>query len=125
MIEKIIERIIAYSVSVDKTVSVVEFGGDSLPTPPYVVVKQELDAGGAGSAFRVITHFQPGQQKALRAFNRQTIGEALDGFSATSEAGNYNELKQDPLVLPGPIVNTNDDKTISLERLYYMGDRLY
>jgi hypothetical protein len=125
MITKIVERINAYSASVSKPVTAVEFGGDTLPAPPYVVVKQERDAGGAGTAFRIITHFKPGQQAALRSFNRQTIGEALDDFSATNAAGNFNELSQDWDSFPGPIFVGNDDKTISLERLYYMGDRLY
>ncbi len=125
MITKIIERITAYSLSVNRPVNCVEFGGGELPAPPYVVVKQERDTGGAGSAFRIISHFEPGQQALLRSYNRQTIGEALDGFKATNAAGNYNELKQDWDSLPGPIVATNDDKTISLERLYYMGDRLF
>lgn len=125
MIDKIIERITAYSLSVGKPVSCVEFGSGQLPAPPYVVVRQERDQGGAGSAFRITTHFLPGQQKLLRNFNRQIIGEALDGFKATSEAGNYNTLSQDWDSLPGPIVATNDDQTISLERLYYMGDRIF
>ena len=124
MINKIIERINTYSASVSKPVNVVSFGG-SLPAPPYVVVKQELDSGGAGTAFRIIGHFNPGQQDALRNYMRQTIGEALDDFAATSAAGNYNELNQDPLSMLGPIINTNNDNTISLERLYYMGDRLF
>lgn len=125
MIEKIVERINTYSSSVSRPVTAVEFGGGELPAPPYVVVKQERDAGGAGTAFRIIAHFKPGQQSALRNFIRQTIGEALDDFAATSDAGNYNKLSQDWDSLPGPINTLNDDKTISLERLYYMGDRLY
>ncbi len=125
MITKIVERIISYSLSQSMPVNAVEFGGSELPSPPYVVVKQERDAGGAGTAFRIITHFKPGQQKALRSYVRKTLGEALDNFSATSDSGNYNELSQDWDSFPGPINNMNDDKTISLERLYYMGDRLY
>lgn len=125
MIEKIIEQITAYSLSVNRPVTCVEFGGGNLPKPPYVVVRQEKDSGGAGTAFRITSHFQPGQQALLRSYNRQTIGEALDGFKSVNNSGNYNELKQDWDSLSGPIVATNDDKTISLERLYYMGDRLY
>jgi hypothetical protein len=125
MIQKIIERIESYSTSVGQPVTAVEFGGDSLPEAPYVVVKQGADAGGAGSSFLIITHFLPGQQSKLRSFVRTVIGQALDGFKATSSSGVYNELKSDFNALPGPIVATNDDSTISLERLYYMGDRLY
>lgn len=125
MIYKIVEQIESYSASVGKPVTAVTFGDDQLPSPPYVVVKQELDAGGAGTAFRIIGHFLPGQQKALRQFMRVDISNALDDFKATSDTGVYNRLRSDPLSLPGPIFTGNDDKTISLERLYYMGDRLY
>ena len=123
MIEKIIERIEAYSLSVSKPVTAVEFGGAELPAPPYVVVKQGRDP--TGSEFLIIGHFLPGQQSALRLFMRTTIGQALDGFKATSDSGQYNQLKSDFDAVPGPIINTNDDRTISLERSYYMGDRLY
>ena len=125
MIDKIIERINDYSISVSQPVSVVEFGASSLPSPPYVVVRMEADGAGRGTAFRIIAHFQPGQQKALRKYIRGTIGAALDGFSATSDDGNYNELQSDFDAMPSQIVTVNDDKTISSERLYYMGDRLY
>lgn len=123
MIEKIVERIITYSVSVNMPVNCVEFGGN-IPSPPYVVVKQEKDAGGAGTAFRIISHFAPGMQKLLRKYNRTTIGQALDGFKATSDSGVYNVLNHDWDSFDGMIVIANDDGTISSERLYYMGDRL-
>ena len=125
MIDRIIERINAYSISVSQPVNVVEFGGGQLPAPPYVVVKQEVDSGGAGTAFRIIAHFAPGQQKALRKYIRGTIGDALDNFSAISDDGNYNELSVDFDAIPSTIVAVNDDQTISSERLYYMGDRIY
>jgi len=125
MIDKIVSRIETYSASVSKPVDAISFGAATLPAPPYVVVKQEQDAGGAGTAFRIITHMQPGQQAALLSFVRAVIGGALDGFRATSASGVYNRLKSDPLELPGPIITGNSDGTISLERLYYMGDRLY
>ena len=124
MITQIVNRINTYSSSVSKPVNAVEFGVSELPATPYVVVKQEKDLGGAGTAFRIITHFQPGQQKLLRSYVRITLAQALDDFAATSDTGMYNKLKQDWDALLGPIINTNDDKTISLERLYYMGDRL-
>ena len=125
MIDKIIDRIDSYSTSVSQPVNVVEFGVGSLPSPPYVVVKMEPDGAGRGTAFRIIAHFQPGQQKYLRKYIRGVIGNALDGFSATSDDGNYNELQSDFDAMPSQIIAVNDDKTISSERLYYMGDRIY
>lgn len=125
MIDKIVDQINTYSASVSKPVTAVSFGAASLPAPPYVVVKQEVDAGGAGTAFRIITHMQPGQQSALLSFVRTVISGALDDFKATSASGEYNRLRSDHMALPGPIYTGNDDNTISLERLYYMGDRLF
>ena len=122
MLYKIIDRIKAYCTSVSKPVNVVEFGVDKLPAPPYVVVKQEQ--GINGTDFRIISHFKPGQQKFLRAFNRTTIGQALDDFKATSETGVYNILYSNALGVGGNII-TNSDGTISLERVYNMPDRLY
>lgn len=122
MIDKIIERIIAYSASVSKPVNCVEFGEADLPEPPYVVVRQEADAAGRGTAFRIIAHMNPGQQKALRDYVRDTIGEALDNFTATDDDGNYQELYTDMDAVPSEIVANNDDKSISQERLYWMAD---
>ena len=119
MITKIIDRITTYAASVSKPVTVVEFGEAEKPAPPYVVVKQEPDI--RGTAFRVNTHFQPGQQIALRAFVRGTIGNALDDFKATDSDGNYNTLNADE-GLPSAIFAGNDDQTISSERLYWMAD---
>jgi hypothetical protein len=123
VIEKIVERIISYSASVSKPVSCVEFGVANLPQPPYVVVKQEQDPGGAGMQFRIISHFAPGQQSSLRQFNRTTIGQALNDFKATSATGVYNKLNYDWNSYDSRI-SPNDDGTISSERLYYMGDRI-
>lgn len=119
MILKIIDHITTYAASVSKPVNVVEFGEAKKPAPPYVVVKQEPYI--KGTAFRVITHFQPGQQTALRDFVRSTIGTALDDFSATNANGNYNTLNADE-GLPSAIYAGNDDQTISSERLYWIAD---
>ncbi len=124
MIYKIIERIIAYSLAQGKPVKCVRFGQAKGLTPPYVVVKQERDSGGAGAAFRIISHFPPGMDEALSIYNRTTIGQALDGFDATSSSGSYNFLNSDYNSFDGSINAMNDDGTISSERLYYMGDRI-
>lgn len=116
------DRIKTYCISVGKPIAVVEFGEKILPAPPYVVVKQE--EGVNGTDFRIISHFQPGQQKYLRAFNRTTIGLALDDFKATSDSSVYNMLYSNALGVGGTVV-TNSDGSISLERVYNMPDRLY
>ena len=124
MIYKIVAQIVAYSATQLMPVTCKEFGDTTELQPPYVVVKQEADSGGAGTAFRIISHFTPGMQKQLRAFNRTIIGQALDNFAATSDTGVYNQLSQDWDAFSGSTIIGNDDGTISLERLYYMGDRL-
>ena len=123
MIYKVIDRIIAYSLSVGKPVACVEFGEANLPAPPYVVVREEQNINGTG--IRINAHFAPGQQKYLKAFMRTTIGEALNDFGATNSDGNYNRLSSDITQVLGSIVTNNDDGTISLDRLYTMGDILY
>ena len=122
MIDKIVDRINTYSASVSKPVTAVEFGGGTLPPPPYVVVKQEVDAGGRGTAFRIIAHFEAGKQKDLRDYVRTTIGEALDNFTAIDDDGNYQELYSDMEAVPSEIIANNDDSTISQERIYWMID---
>lgn len=123
MIYKVMEQIIAYSTSVGKPVKCVEYGIGTPPAPPYVVVREEPNINGTG--IRINAHFAPGQQKYLKAFMRTTIGEALNGFGAYSTDGNYNRLQSDITQVLGSIVTNNDDGTISLDRLYYMGDILY
>lgn len=120
MIKKIVERIKTYCSDEGYPVECVEFG-DKLPKAPYVVVKEERDSRGAGKAYRIVSHFSPGQQESLRFCNRTLISGALNGFQATSEAGNLNKLKKDSDSFDGRII-PNDDGTISSERLYYMAD---
>lgn len=123
MIYKIIDRITTYSASVSQPVTVVEFGTGTPPAVPYVVVREEQNINGIG--IRINAHFKPGQQKFLRSYMRTTIGNALNDFKALSSDGNYNRLQSDITTGLGTIVTNNDDGTISLDRLYYMGDILY
>lgn len=105
-------------------VQAVRFGDGALPAPPYCVVKQERDAGGRGTAFRIIAHYKPGQQKFLGDYIRATVGTALGGFQVTNAYGNTNKLYSDSQELPVEIDVVNDDGTISMERMYWMPDRL-
>ena len=104
-------------------VKAVRFGDGHLPKPPYCVVKQERDTGGRGTAFRIIAHYKPGQQIYLQDYIRDTVGTALNGFTATNRHGNINKLYQDSEAIPVEISVVNDDGTISMERLYWMPDR--
>lgn len=118
------EQIEAYNATVGQSaVTVVEYGTSTPPSPPYVVVREEPNINGTG--IRINAHFKPGQQKYLKAYMRTTIGNALADFRATDDDGNHNRLQSDINTVLGTIVTTNDDGTISLDRLYYMGDILY
>ena len=117
------DRITTYSASVNQPVTVVEFGTGKPPSVPYVVVREEQNINGTG--IRINAHFAPGQQSFLKAYMRTTIGNALNDFKATDSNGNYNRLQSDINTVLSRIVTNNDDGTISLDRLYFMGDILF
>ena len=110
-IDAVIAQIGNYSTSISKPVSVIEFGSSSNPSAPYVVVRQE------GGVFRVNTHFLPGQESALRLYVRKDLQNAL--YAKTlDDSGSKFRLFCQPDDLPGLIINSNDDGTISQERLF-------
>ena len=116
-IDAVIAQIGNYSTSISKPVSVVEFGVATLPSPPYVVVRQE------GGAFRVNTHMLPGQESALREYVRKDLYNAL--YDQTlNDSGSYFRVSANEDDYPGFIVPQNDDGTISQERLFRVADRI-
>lgn len=117
MITKIVERLKTGTVT-----NVVAFGSN-LPQAPYVVVKQESDPLGRGTAFRVIAHFLPGQQTFLEDYIRNDLGNLLTDFSSLSRHGNLNSLYEDEFLDLPQITANNDDGTISMERIFYMPDK--
>lgn len=122
MITKIIE---ALKAGLPAQIQVASYGDAETPEPPYVVVKQENDLGGRGTAYRIIPHFKPGQQSYLEDLTRKDIPEILNGFKATDRNGNLNELElSDENTLP-EILAVNDDKTISMEIVYFKPDRIF
>ena len=100
------------------------FGDAKLPRVPYVIVKQEQDLGGRGKAYRIIAHFQKGQQTDLEDYIRGTVGSILNSFSSLDRHGNLNKLYFDSEDVPSDLRISNDDGTISMERVYWMPDRL-
>ena len=116
-IDAVIAQISTYSASISKPVSVVEFGVYSLPSAPYVVVRQE------SGFFRVTTHFLPGQESALRLYVRKDLSNALED-QTLNDSGSYFRVRVEPENVPDPIINTNDDGTISQERLFSVADRI-
>jgi len=121
---KVIAQIVAYNATVGQSnVQVIEYGSPTPLAPPYVVVNEEPNIVGTG--IRINAHFAPGQQTILKAYMRTTIGNALNDFKAVDSNGNHNRLQSDFKTVLGRIVTNNDDGTISLDRLYYMGDILF
>ena len=116
-IDAVIAQIGNYSTSISKPVSVVEFGVKTLPSPPYVVVRQEL------GVFRVTTHALPGQESWLRLYVRRDLQNALQDERLTDGSSSFR-VTVEPENVPDPIVNSNDDGTISQERLFSVADRI-
>lgn len=94
--------------------NVVAYGVAQLPSAPYIVVKPETDSVGRGERFRLIVHMQPGQQVILRTFTRITLFNLVNNVVLTTATGKKNKLK---VLEFNPAIVTNDDNTISMERL--------
>ena len=94
--------------------NVVPYGVEVLPTVPYIVVKPEVDALGRGERFRTIIHYAPNAVILLRAFTRITFFNLVNGVILTTSTGKKNKLK---VLSFDPAIVTNDDKSISMERL--------
>ncbi len=102
---------------------VVQFGVEQLPEPPYVVVKPEKDPFNRGRRYRIIAHFKPGQNIWLEDYIFNELTDLLDNFSTESRHGNYNTLLTENDY--NDIVINNDDKTISMERIFLLPTRIF
>lgn len=118
MITKIVEQLKTGTIK-----NVVAYGSN-LPTAPYVVVKQENEPLGRGTQFRIIAHFLKGQQIYLEDYIKKEVSELLTDFQATTRNNNLNELWQDEFGQMPELTVSNDDDTISMERVYWMPDKL-
>jgi len=114
MIFKVIEQLKTGSIK-----NVVLFGAKTLPSPPFVVVKEE-PVSGRGIHVRIFTHMLPGQQKFLRSYNRKELLDLLDNFEADSEDGNHNIILTEDSI--GPIILDEESGTISTWRLFLIPD---
>lgn len=110
MLTKIIARLKTESVK-----NVVTFGVKKLPEPPYVVVKPETAPG--GRRFRVIVHFEAGQQIQLEDYMR-TVLALLSEYQDTSRHGCVNRLGRGAIT--SDIVTGNRDDSISMEAAFLM-----
>ena len=100
--------------------SVVPFGTAST-TKPYVVVKPESRDG--VRVFRLIVHVVPGQQSALEDYIFNESSTLLKNFKSTDRGGSHFIVRD--LNEWTDIIMTNDDGTISMERLFYVPQRAH
>lgn len=110
MLTKIIERLQTGSIS-----NVVKFG-EQLPSSPYVCVKPEVNP--IGRQFRIIVHFDLGNDDLLDLYIFNELPELLSNWSYTDQYGNYVTVKDAKEYTD--IVADNDDSTISMERVFYI-----
>lgn len=110
MLTRIIERLQTGSIT-----NVVAFGSP-LPSSPYVCVKPETNP--IGRQFRIIGHYDLGNNSALDLYIFNELPELLSNWSYTDEYGNYVTVKDAKEYTD--IVADNDDSTISMERVFYI-----
>lgn len=113
MTTKIVERLKTGIVK-----NVVPFGVEHLPEPPYTVVKPEKDPLDRGTLYRIIAHYLPGQNEFLKRYIMKDVFDLLDNFMAEMDTGNYNRLLTENDYTD--IIIDNDDKTISMERVFLL-----
>jgi len=119
MITKIVERLKQGAIQ-----NVAAYGQKkNLLEPPYVIVKPETDPVGRGRAFRIIVHMIPGQNVFLEDYVYNDLSILLSDFSTNSRHGNRNMLLSEQEITD--IIISNDDGTISMERVFLMPSLLF
>lgn len=100
--------------------NVVPFG--SKPTAiPYIVVKCERDGG--VRLIRVTVHHNQGYQVDVEKYVLHNLSVLLRNWKGTDSYGNTFIVKDTGEYTD--IVTTNDDSTISMERVFYVPFRLH
>ena len=116
MINEIVIRLQTGSIG-----SVVKFGTRELPAPPYICVKMEKHPVGRG--IRIIAHDIPDNQNILEDYIFRESSEILKNYKFTDAASNYYVIKDADEYTE--VVADNDDGTISMERLFFVPNRLH
>jgi hypothetical protein len=118
MITKIVAQLKTGSVK-----NVYPFGMmEEYPISPYVVVKPESAPGGIRN-YRIIAHFPPDYITDLEDYAFNEISVLLEDFEATDRHGNTVRLFDAEQFTD--ILSVSDDKTISMERVYFTPSRLH
>lgn len=118
MITKIIQQL-----KTGKIKNVVPYGSKNLPAPPYIVVKPERDLLDRGRAFKINVHMSPGQQIFLEDYLWNDLSVLLDNFGTTTRHGNYNKIYTENDY--DDIIVQNDDKSISMGRIFLMPSKIF
>jgi len=100
--------------------NVVPFGSD-LPAAPYVVVKPE--SGPVGRLLRIIAHRAQGEQLKLEDYVFGELSTLLSGFESTDRHGNLFKVRSTEEWID--VAAVSDDSTISMERVFYVPQRLH
>lgn len=110
-----IEAILEHLTSSYPSLQWVRFGCDSIPSPPYGVIKPEKGINGRN--IRIILHNVTGSQVVLENDLRSVVA-LLNNYFITNGSGSHNALGQ---LLDYTDVNVvSDDNTISMEALFLM-----
>lgn len=116
MLTKIVAKLKTGSIK-----NVVPFGS-ALPAGRYVVVKPESGPNET-RRFRIIPHVAQGEQITLENYLFNEVSTLLSGFQSTDRHGNnFKVLDTGEWT---DIVAENDDSTISMERVFYVPQKLY
>lgn len=96
--------------------------GRTAQNPPYVVVKPEFGPGQT-RLFRIFFHVLPTQQILLEDYIFDELTTLLSEFQGTDRNGNtFIVYSTDEF---SDFAVTNDDDTLSMERVFLVPQRLY
>lgn len=91
------------------------------PAIPYLVVKEEPVAG-SYTRYRIIGHWLPAQQLAMRTYMRKDVYNLLHDVFLTGTPPDNRIGKLRSLGELTPLSVVSDDGTVSIERTFYYFD---
>jgi len=98
--------------------------GSSVPTAPYIVVKEEYDNNTKRQVFRIISHFTKGQSEFMKFYTRKDVYDLLHGFKIKDSGGATVMVVSCQNRDLGELPVSSDDATISREAVYYVPDSM-
>lgn len=117
MITKIVEQLKTGSIK-----NVYAFGQiTTTPEAPYIIVKPEAVQDLRN--FRIFVHYPPAYNLDIEDYVFNELSDLLKNFQATDRYGNTVTVKDNESYTD--LVTDNDDKTISMERTFYVPFRLH